>query len=108
MARAAAWTTTALAAALVLVTLLLPNDPNRLTPSEFIRIPVEGIAGAALLLLLPQKARRPAAVLAGVVLGLLTLLDLLDIGFVEVLGRGSTWCSTGSCSATAPPSCRTP
>ncbi|MGX1758493.1 sulfatase [Streptomyces lydicus] len=88
LARAAAWTTTALAAVLVLATLLLPNDPNRLTPNEFLRIPVEGIAGAALLLLLPRKVRRPAAVLAGVVLGLLTLLDLLDIGFIEVLGRG--------------------
>ncbi|MEU9485824.1 sulfatase [Streptomyces decoyicus] len=87
-ARAVAWTTTALAGALVLVTLLLPNDPARLTPAEFARIPVEGIAGAALLLLLPRTARRTAAVLAGAGLGLLTLLDLLDIGFAEVLGRG--------------------
>ncbi|MFG2829132.1 sulfatase [Streptomyces sp. NPDC048434] len=87
-ARAAAWTTTALAGALVLVTLLLPNDAARLTPAEFARIPVEGITGAALLLLLPHPARRVAAVLAGVALGLLTALDLLDIGFGEVLGRG--------------------
>ncbi|MGW7575999.1 sulfatase [Streptomyces sp. NPDC054765] len=87
-ARVVAWTTTALAATLVLATLLLPNDPARLTPAEFARIPVEGIAGAALLLLLPRPARRVAAVLAGVVLGLLTLLDLLDIGFIEALGRG--------------------
>ncbi|MEW1751125.1 sulfatase [Streptomyces angustmyceticus] len=87
-ARAAAWTTTVLAGALVLVTLLLPNDAQRLTAAEFLRIPVEGIAGAALLLLLPPTARRVAAVLAGVALGALSALDLLDIGFNEVLGRG--------------------
>lgn len=87
-ARAAAWTTTALAGALVLVTLLLPNSADRLTAAEFVRIPVEGVAGAALLLLLPPTARRVAAVLAGVALGVLAALDLLDIGFNEVLGRG--------------------
>ncbi|MFI9080482.1 sulfatase [Streptomyces sioyaensis] len=87
-ARTLAWTTTALAAALVLVTLLLPNDPARLTPAEFVRIPVEGIAGAALLLVLPQTVRRVAAVLAGVVLALLAVLDVLDIGFIGALGRG--------------------
>ncbi|MFI1155886.1 sulfatase [Streptomyces sioyaensis] len=87
-ARALAWTTTALAGALVLVTLLLPNDPARLTPAEFVRIPVEGIAGAALLLVLPQTVRRVAAVLAGVGLALLAILDVLDIGFIGALGRG--------------------
>ncbi|MFG2861915.1 sulfatase [Streptomyces sioyaensis] len=87
-ARTLAWTTTVLAAALVLVTLLLPNDPARLTPAEFVRIPVEGIAGAALLLVLPQTVRRVAAVLAGVVLALLAILDVLDIGFIGALGRG--------------------
>ncbi|PJJ04062.1 phosphoglycerol transferase MdoB-like AlkP superfamily enzyme [Streptomyces sp. 2333.5] len=87
-ARTLAWTTTALAGALVLVTLLLPNDPARLTPAEFVRIPVEGIAGAALLLVLPQTVRRVAAVLAGVGLALLAILDVLDIGFIGALGRG--------------------
>ncbi|MBM4793864.1 sulfatase [Streptomyces sioyaensis] len=87
-ARALAWTTTVLAGVLVLVTLLLPNDPARLTPAEFVRIPVEGIAGAALLLVLPRTVRRVAAVLAGLGLAVLAVLDVLDIGFVEVLGRG--------------------
>ncbi|TXC95883.1 sulfatase [Streptomyces sp. ISID311] len=87
-ARTLAWTTTVLAAVLVLVTLLLPNDPARLTPAEFVRIPVEGIAGAALLLVLPQTVRRVAAVLAGVGLALLAILDVLDIGFIGTLGRG--------------------
>ncbi|MFF3744459.1 alkaline phosphatase family protein [Streptomyces kronopolitis] len=87
-ARTLAWTTTVLAGALILAALLLPNDPARLTPAEFLRIPVEGIAGAALLLVLPRTVRRVAAVLAGTVLALLAVLDFLDIGFIEVLGRG--------------------
>ncbi|MEU5540983.1 sulfatase [Streptomyces sioyaensis] len=87
-ARTLAWTTTVLAAVLVLVTLLLPNDPARLTPAAFVRIPVEGIAGAALLLVLPQTVRRVAAVLAGVGLALLAVLDVLDFGFIGTLGRG--------------------
>ncbi|MET8676672.1 sulfatase [Streptomyces sp. NPDC004647] len=86
-ARAVAWATTALAAALVLSALLLPNQLTRLTPSTFARIPVEGILGAAVLLVLPPKARRVAAVLAGAGLGLLTILNLLDMGFHSVLDR---------------------
>ncbi|MFI9048154.1 sulfatase [Streptomyces sp. NPDC053427] len=88
VARTAARLTTTLAAALVLFTLLLPNQLTLLTPGEFLRIPVEAIFGAALLLLLPSRVRRVAAVLAGVGLGLLTVLNLLDIGFNETLGRG--------------------
>ncbi|WP_406404472.1 sulfatase [Streptomyces sp. NBC_00879] len=87
-ARAVAWTTTALAALLVFFALLMPQDAARLTPSTFIRIPVEGILGAAVLLALPTRARRAAAVLAGAVLGMLTLLNFLDMGFHEVFGRG--------------------
>ncbi|MFJ6749429.1 sulfatase [Streptomyces sp. NPDC091266] len=86
-ARAAARALTALAALLVLSALLLPNHLDRLTPGAFARIPVEGICGAAVLLLLPPAARRVAAVLAGVGLGLLTLLKLLDMGFYAVLDR---------------------
>ncbi|MEU9111068.1 sulfatase [Streptomyces sp. NPDC048483] len=87
-AQTAARLTTTLAAALVLFALLLPNQLTLLTPGEFLRIPVEAIFGSALLLLLPSRARRVAAVLAGVGLGLLTVLNLLDIGFNETLGRG--------------------
>ncbi|MER6839572.1 sulfatase [Streptomyces platensis] len=87
VARAAGRTVTALAAVLVLSALLLPNQLTRLTPGEFLRIPVEGIFGAALLLLLPPKARRVAAVVAGVGLGLRTLLNCLDMGFYSVLAR---------------------
>ncbi|UQA98144.1 sulfatase [Streptomyces halobius] len=87
-ARTIACATTALSAILVLLALLLPNQLALLTPGRFARIPVEGIFGAALLLVLPPKTRRVAAALAGAGLGLLTVLNLLDIGFNETLGRG--------------------
>ncbi|REK91861.1 sulfatase [Streptomyces inhibens] len=86
-ARAVAWTGTGLAAALVLFALLLPDELTRLTPGEFVRLPVEGIFGAAVLLVLPPKARQVVAVLAGVGLGVLTLLNVLDMGFYAVLVR---------------------
>ncbi|MFC5249570.1 sulfatase [Streptomyces nigrescens] len=87
VARTVASAVTVSAAVLVLAALLLPNQLTRLTPGEFLRIPVEGIFGAALLLLLPPKARRVAAVVAGVGLGLRTLLNCLDMGFYSVLAR---------------------
>ncbi|ARF59243.1 sulfatase [Streptomyces gilvosporeus] len=87
-ARTLAHATTALSALLVLLALLLPNQLTLLTPSQFARIPVEGILGAALLLVLPPKTRRAASAVAGAGLGLLTVLNLLDIGFNEALGRG--------------------
>ncbi|WP_326647732.1 MULTISPECIES: sulfatase [unclassified Streptomyces] len=86
-ARAVSVVTTALAAVFVLFALLVPNELTRLTPSAFARIPVEGIFGAAVLLVLPPRARRVGAVLAGVGLGLVTILNLLDMGFYSVLDR---------------------
>ncbi|MFE0786588.1 CDP-alcohol phosphatidyltransferase [Streptomyces mutabilis] len=81
-------TTTALAAALVLGALLLPNSFAALEPNRFARIPAEAVIGAVLLLCLPRAARLAAAALFGTVLGALTVLNLLDMGFTEYLGRG--------------------
>jgi hypothetical protein len=86
--RIAAGVTTGLACLLVLYALVAPNDFNRLTPAAFLRIPVEGLVGAALVLVLPVRARRVAAVLVGVVLGLVTILKIIDMGFIAVLYRG--------------------
>ncbi|MGP3953544.1 sulfatase [Streptomyces sp. 7N604] len=85
--QAIAQVTTVCAAALVLLALLLPNDLARLTPGAFVRIPVEGLLGAALLLMLAPKARRVVAVVVGAGLGLLTILKFLDMGFYSVLDR---------------------
>ncbi|MEU5106109.1 sulfatase [Streptomyces sp. NPDC021354] len=91
-ARALAWGTTGVSVALVVIALLLPNQLPLITPGAFIRIPVEAVLGAGAVLLLTQLPtpvpRRVAAVFAGVFLGLLTILNLLDIGFNEFLGRG--------------------
>ena len=48
---------------------------------------MEAVAGVALLLVLPRRARGIAAALAGAVLGLLTLLKVFDMGFLSVLER---------------------
>jgi hypothetical protein len=78
---------TALAVLFVLVALLMPSEFLRLTPAAFVRIPVEALAGVLLLLALPGRTRRVAAVVAGVALGLLAILKVLDLGFSASLAR---------------------
>jgi phosphatidylglycerophosphate synthase len=85
--RVAAWVPSAVAGGLVLAALVAPDRLTEVTPGAFVRIPVEGLVGAAVLLVLPRRARRVVAASAGVALGLLTLLKILDMGFVAVLGR---------------------
>ncbi|MGW6732998.1 CDP-alcohol phosphatidyltransferase [Streptomyces sp. NPDC055013] len=82
------WTTTALATALILAALLLPNTLPALQPNRFTRIPAEAIIGAVVMLALPRRPRLIAATLYGIGLAVLTVLNLLDIGFNEYLGRG--------------------
>ncbi|MET9252634.1 CDP-alcohol phosphatidyltransferase [Streptomyces sp. NPDC003717] len=88
VARAARHLTTALAAALVLGALLLPNTLTALAPGRFVRLPAEAVVGAVVLPWLPRPwARRAVAVPTGLALGALTVLNLLDMGFTEYLGR---------------------
>ncbi|MFG1921511.1 sulfatase [Cryptosporangium sp. NPDC048952] len=81
------WTLTALALVLVYLVLLLPNREYLLTTKAFMRIPVEAVVGAAVLLVLPGRTRKIVATLAGVVLGVLTFIKVLDMGFFAVLSR---------------------
>lgn len=83
----AAWALTVLAFLLVWLSLVVPNQLDRVTPAAFLRIPVEGLAVAAVCLCLPARARRVAAVVAGVLVGLSTVLKLLDMPFYFVLNR---------------------
>lgn len=76
-----------LAGLLVLVVLVAPTDVGRLTPLAFLRVPVEGLVAVALLLVLPPKPRRIAAVLLGVALGLLTIGKVIDLGFFATFDR---------------------
>jgi hypothetical protein len=85
--RGARVATTVLAGALVIFALLLPNRLERLTVGAFLRIPAEGVLLAGLLLALPPKPRRITAVVSGVLLGLLTVLKFVDMGFHQVLAR---------------------
>jgi hypothetical protein len=71
----------------VFVLLAAPRELGQLTPAAFLRIPVEALAGVALLLVLPPRARRVAALAGGVGLGLLAVLKVLNMGFLEVLAR---------------------
>jgi hypothetical protein len=77
----------ALAVLVVLAALLAPNRLRDLTPWVFLRLPIEAIAAAALLLVLPRRAGRVLALLAGAALGVLTIGKILDMGFYEVLVR---------------------
>ncbi|MEN3300293.1 MAG: hypothetical protein V7633_2351 [Pseudonocardia sp.] len=81
------WVVTVLAALLVFAALVAPQLLSQLTPAAFVRIPVEGLLGVALLLVLPPRPRRVAAAVGGAALGLLTVLKILDMGFLEVLSR---------------------
>ncbi len=85
--RILAYGITTLAALLVFVSLVMPNQPNHLALGWFVRIPVEALFGAVVLLVLPARLRTVAAVFMGVGLGLLTILKLFDMGFYEVLAR---------------------
>ncbi|MFF5963145.1 sulfatase-like hydrolase/transferase [Streptomyces collinus] len=87
-ARALHLTTTALAAALILGALLLPNTLPALKAVSFARIPAEAVLGAVVVLALPRRPRLVAAVLYGLGLTVLTTVNLLDMGFNEYLGRG--------------------
>ncbi|SOD68833.1 Phosphoglycerol transferase MdoB [Streptomyces sp. 1222.2] len=86
-ARALTWAVTGLAVALVMFALLVPNDITRIEFGRFLRIPAEGILVAGLLLVLPTKARRVAVVVVGVLLGLLTIVKVLDMGSYWTLDR---------------------
>ncbi|MFF7475156.1 sulfatase [Streptomyces sp. NPDC008092] len=79
--------TTAVCALLLLAALLLPDRLDLLTPAAFLRLPAEGIVLAAVLLILPRRARRVTAVPAGAAVGLLALVKCLDMGFYSVLQR---------------------
>jgi hypothetical protein len=83
----AAWLTSGLAAIFVLAALVLPDDFGHLSPIGFLTIPVEALVGVVAVLVLPARARRVAAVVAGAVLGVVTLLKLLDLGFSGALAR---------------------
>jgi hypothetical protein len=85
--RVGAGMVTTLACLLVLFALIVPGDLTGITPGGFVRIPIEGLIGVALIAVLPPRPRLVVAVVAGVVLGTLAIVKIADIGFYEALNR---------------------
>ena len=79
--------TTVLAAVLTWFVLLAPDRLADLSAASLLRIPVEGLVIVALLIALPSRAGRAATVAAGVALGLVANLKIVNFGFHQVLDR---------------------
>ncbi|MGW0835785.1 sulfatase [Streptomyces prunicolor] len=86
-ARAIGVGTSVLAGALLLVAMVMPDRLDRMTFQSFLRLPVELIVLAVVLLALPSRARRITAVVLGAFVGLSAVLKCLDMGFYETLAR---------------------
>jgi phosphoglycerol transferase MdoB-like AlkP superfamily enzyme len=78
---------TILAVAIVWAALVAPDRPQELTPTAFLRLPLEGFVLIALATVLPVTARRVLAGVAGPALALLVILKILDIGFFTAFAR---------------------
>jgi phosphatidylglycerophosphate synthase len=78
---------TVLALLLVWAALVAPHQPSRLTPGAFLRLPLEGLVVIAVAAVLPTRARRILAAVAGPVLAFVVLLKVLDYGFFTSFDR---------------------
>ena len=78
---------TIVALLLVWAALVAPNEPSRLTLGAFARLPLELVVIVALAAVLPATPRRVLAVFAGLVLGVLVIVKVLDMGFFTAFDR---------------------
>lgn len=67
--------------------LVAPADPARMSVLALLRIPLEAVALAGLAVLLPSRWAAVLGAGASLVLGVVTVLKVLDLGAVTVLGR---------------------
>jgi sulfatase-like protein len=72
---------------LVFLALAAPREVGQLTPLALLRIPAEALLGVAVLLVLPARIRQVVALVGGALLAVLTVLRVLQIGFLAVLAR---------------------
>ena len=77
---------------LIYLALIVPDSVAR--PNEgvsivgaFFRVPIEVVIGGAVLLALPVRWRRWVAALMGLGLGFVVVLKVINMGFLQVLGR---------------------
>lgn len=88
--RFGAGTLTVLALVLVVVALVAPNRLDEMTPSAFLRLPVELLVLLAVVLALPDRAaplRSGLVLLAGALLAVVGVFKLLDLAFGQALNR---------------------
>jgi phosphatidylglycerophosphate synthase len=78
---------TILAAVLVWAVLVGPDQPNDLTLTGFLRIPLEGLVLVGLALVLPRTPRRIVAVTAGLALTLLVVLKVINYEVFTLYNR---------------------
>jgi hypothetical protein len=78
---------TLLAVGLVWFATTGPDRVGDLAPTAFARLPLELLVLSALLLVLPPRGRWWTAFVSGLLLGVLTVLKLLDMAFFETLDR---------------------
>jgi hypothetical protein len=71
----------------VWVALVAPDQPVRVTPSAFLRLPLEGLVLVALAVVVPARARRVLAWIVGPLLAVVLILKVLDIGFFTAFDR---------------------
>ncbi len=78
---------TPVAIVLFWVALVGPDRQSQLSLTTLLRIPLEGVAIVAVALVLPPRLRLAMAVVVGFLLGVLTAVRVVNIGFFEVLDR---------------------
>ena len=72
---------------IVWVVLVAPDDAIGRPVDWLGRLPLEPLVFLAVVLVLPSRWREPLALVGGLVLGVLTVLKLLDLGFTSALSR---------------------
>ncbi len=81
------WAATVVAFALVWFALVAPPRLDKLSFDAFVRIPIEALVVIGLGLVLPLRWRRVLAIAVGVLLGLLSIVKILDMGFFAEVDR---------------------
>ncbi|TDW15626.1 CDP-alcohol phosphatidyltransferase family protein [Kribbella kalugense] len=77
----------ALAVLLVWAALVVPDHTGNLSPTTFLRIPLEGLVFVVLVCVLPSRLARILALIGGFLAGVLLILRLLDRGFYFAFDR---------------------
>jgi phosphatidylglycerophosphate synthase len=78
---------TGLAILLFWVALVGPDRQSQFTVTTLLRVPLEGVAIVAVALLLPPRLRSAMAIAVGLLLGVLTVVRVVDFGFFVALDR---------------------